>query len=284
MSIVESNVGKIRNTIAQSALRCGRDPARVKLMAVTKTVDDESIMEAIEAGVDLIGENYVQEAQRKIEKMGKKGLEWHMIGSLQSNKAKHAVRLFDMIHSVSSMNVAAELDRRAGLINRVTKILVEVNLAGESSKSGLAADEVIAFLRSICSLPRISVRGLMTMPPWTEEPENSRPYFRRLREISDRIRAEAITGIYMEELSMGDEPGFHRGHRGRRNDRPNRHGDLRKKAKPGLKIRNGARDCSEDNKGFAFQPAPPALMRCRSARYCVSANPACPSRLSPACF
>ncbi len=208
MSIVESNVGKIRNTIAQSALRCGRDPARVKLMAVTKTVDDESIMEAIEAGVDLIGENYVQEAQRKIEKMGKKGLEWHMIGSLQSNKAKHAVRLFDMIHSVSSMNVAAELDRRAGLINRVTKILVEVNLAGESSKSGLAADEVIAFLRSICSLPRISVRGLMTMPPWTEEPENSRPYFRRLREISDRIRAEAITGIYMEELSMGMSQDF----------------------------------------------------------------------------
>jgi len=202
MSSVEDNIRRIREEIAEAALRSGRDPSAVRLMAVTKTVDDARILEAIEAGVDIMGENYVQEAKRKIETMNV-DVKWHMIGHLQSNKAKYAVRLFDMIHSVDRLGLATELDKRSAAVGLVTTVLVEVNVSGEESKSGISAEEAPALVRKIASFDNLSIRGLMTMPPWFEDPENARPYFVALRELRDRIVAEKIPGVDLCELSMG---------------------------------------------------------------------------------
>ena len=201
-STVRTNIERIRNRIAGAALRSRRNVSDIRLMAVTKTVDDDRIMSAIDAGVDIIGESYVQEAKRKIEKMGK-GVEWHMIGYLQSNKAKYAIRLFDMIHSVNRMDLAVELDRRAGLAGCRMKILVEVNTSGEKSKSGVDHPEAIQLIKEIASLEHLTIRGLMTMPPWFDDPEDARPYFATLRHLRDRVMEEQIPGVEMIELSMG---------------------------------------------------------------------------------
>jgi len=202
VSVIENNIKKVRETIAEAAVKSGRNPSEVQLMAVTKTVDDDRILEAIEVGVDIVGENYVQEAKRKIEKMDV-DVKWHMIGHLQSNKAKYAVRLFDMVHSVDRMGLASELDRRSAAAKRVTDILVEVNVSGEESKNGISADEAPDLIRNISLLKNLSVRGLMTMPPWFDNPDDARPYFVALRELRDRIVEENIHGVDMRELSMG---------------------------------------------------------------------------------
>jgi pyridoxal phosphate enzyme (YggS family) len=201
-STVRDNIARIRNIIADAALRSGRKASDVRLMAVTKTVDDDRIMEAIKAGVDIIGESYIQEAKRKIEKMGRP-IEWHMIGYLQSNKAKYAVRLFDMIHSVDRMDLALELDRRSKAISLVMKVLIEVNISGEETKSGVPYKEVIQLIRDVSALNNLSIQGLMTMPPWFDDPEDARPYFVSLRELRDKIIAESISRVEMRELSMG---------------------------------------------------------------------------------
>lgn len=199
---VAANIRQIREILADAATRSGRSPADVRLMAVTKTVDDERIAAALRAGVDIIGENYVQEAKRKLETMGR-SCEWHLIGRLQTNKAKYAVRLFDMIHSVDRLELAAEIDRRAGAAGVVVKLLIEVNVAGEKTKSGVPIAEAVGLIREIAPLPNLSIRGLMTMPPWFNDPEKARPYFRAVRELRDRIRSEGIPNVRMEELSMG---------------------------------------------------------------------------------
>lgn len=201
-STVAANIARVRSTIADAALRSGRKVSDVRLMAVTKTVDDDRIMEAIAAGVDIIGESYVQEAKRKIEKMGRH-LEWHMIGYLQSNKAKYAVRLFDMIHSVDRMDLAVELDRRAKAADLVMKILIEVNISGEETKSGVPYKDALQLIRDVASLKNLSIQGLMTMPPWFDDPEDARPYFVALRELRDRVIEENIDRVEMRELSMG---------------------------------------------------------------------------------
>jgi pyridoxal phosphate enzyme (YggS family) len=201
MSVVE-NIRQVREAIAEAARRSGRPPSAVRLMAVTKTVDDDRIGEAIRAGVEIVGENYVQEAKRKIETMGKTG-EWHLIGPLQTNKAKYAVRLFDMIHSLDRRELAAELDRRARAAGRVMPVLVEVNVSGEETKSGVPLPDAPGLVRAVAPLENLSIRGLMTMPPWFDDPEDARPYFRALRELRDRIAAEAIPRVEMHELSMG---------------------------------------------------------------------------------
>jgi len=199
---VEDNIRHIREVMAEAALRSGRSAAAVRLMAVTKTVDDERILDAIRTGVDIVGENYVQEAKRKIEKMGKTG-EWHLIGRLQTNKAKYAVHLFDMIHSVDRLELAAELDRRARAAGRVIPILIEVNIGGEASKSGVPAGSALDLVRAVAPLENLSIQGLMTMPPWSDDPEESRPHFRSLRELKDRIAKEAFPRVEMRQLSMG---------------------------------------------------------------------------------
>ena len=202
MSEVRDNILRIRERIAAAAARAGRDPSAVRLMGVTKTVGDDRILQAIEAGIDIIGENYVQEARRKIELMGKKA-EWHFIGHLQTNKAKYAVRLFDMIHSVNRMSLAEELNRRAGAAGVVCRVLIEVNLGGEESKSGAPPDEAPGLIRAVGQMANLSIQGLMTMAPWYDDPERARPCFAGLREIRGRIAAENIPNVTMRELSMG---------------------------------------------------------------------------------
>ncbi len=202
MSKIEKNIERIRETIAGAAAKAGRNAGDVKIMGVTKTVDDERIREAIACGITIMGENYVQEAKRKIETMGR-DLEWHMIGHLQSNKAKYAVRLFDMIHSVDRLGLAQELDKRAKGSGMTMKILIEVNTGGEETKSGVSQDKAIDLVRAVSRLENLSLQGLMTMPPWFDNPEDARPYFVALRELRDRVVDEGIEGIEMGELSMG---------------------------------------------------------------------------------
>lgn len=186
----------------QAAGRASRDPGEIKLVAVSKTIESARIQEAVEAGVTILGENYVQEAREKIEKIGH-GVQWHMIGHLQKNKAKHTVALFDYIHSLDGISLAQEIDRRAAQKGIRVRALVEVNLSGETSKFGIASEAVMDLVRHVALLKHISIEGLMTMPPYFDEPEKARPYFIRLRELRDRIREEGIEGVRMDELSMG---------------------------------------------------------------------------------
>jgi pyridoxal phosphate enzyme (YggS family) len=199
---IRDQIEIIRGNIAKAALTSGRRVADVRLMAVTKTVDDHRIQEAISAGVDILGENYVQEGKRKIEQMGK-SVEWHMIGHLQTNKAKYAVRLFDMIHSLDRMALAVELDKRSRLAGCVTRVLIEVNISGEETKRGVPLQEAIPLVREVSALENLSIQGLMTMPPWFDDPEEARPCFVALRGLRDRIIAERIAHVEMKELSMG---------------------------------------------------------------------------------
>jgi pyridoxal phosphate enzyme (YggS family) len=201
-ALIKEQIDIIRQRIAEAARKSGRPASAVRLMAVTKTVDDRRIMQAIAAGVDMIGENYVQEARRKIELMGK-SVEWHLIGHLQTNKAKDAVRLFDMIHSLDRIELARELDRRSGMAGVVTKVLVEVNISGEETKRGVTHRDALPLIREVSALKNISVQGLMTMPPWFDDPEEARPYFVALRELKDRVAAENLPCVRMQELSMG---------------------------------------------------------------------------------
>lgn len=201
-SQVRKNIEKIRNSMAEAALRSGRNVSDIKLMAVTKTIDDDRLMEAIEAGIDIIGESYVQEAKRKIEKIGRP-LEWHMIGHIQTNKVRYVIKLFDMIHSVDRMDLAVELDRRGKNAGLVMKILIEVNVSGEKTKSGVPLTEAVALVRSVAALENLAIFGLMTMPPWSDDPEKARPCFTALRDLKNRVIEEEIPGVNMAELSMG---------------------------------------------------------------------------------
>jgi pyridoxal phosphate enzyme (YggS family) len=202
MPSIRDNLLRVLERMDQAANRAGRDAGEIKLVAVSKTVEGARIREAIEAGVTILGENYVQEAREKIEEIGH-GIQWHMIGHLQSNKAKYAVTLFDYIHSIDGISLAREIDRRAEQKGRRVRALVEVNLSGESSKFGIGSEAVMDLIHHVGTLKHISIEGLMTMPPYFDEPEKARPYFIRLREFRDRIQKEGIEGVRMDELSMG---------------------------------------------------------------------------------
>ena len=199
MLTIRDNLLKVRERIERAAQKAGRDPKEIKLVAVSKTVEVDRIKEAIEAGVSILGENYVQEAQEKIEALGKP-VSWHFIGHLQSNKAKYAVRLFDVIHSIDSIPLAEELNRRAEQPDRVIRVMIEVNLSKEATKFGTDEERVLNLARRIQSLDHLSLEGLMTMPPYFDSPEMSRPYYVALRELKDRMVKE---GIPLKELSMG---------------------------------------------------------------------------------
>ena len=199
MLTIRDNLLKVRERIERAAQKAGRDPKEIKLVAVSKTVEVDRIKEAIEAGVSILGENYVQEAQEKIEALGKP-VSWHFIGHLQSNKAKYAVRLFDVIHSIDSIPLAEELNRRAEQPDRVIRVMIEVNLSKEATKFGTDEERVLNLARRIQNLDHLSLEGLMTMPPYFDSPEMSRPYYVALRELKDRMVKE---GIPLKELSMG---------------------------------------------------------------------------------
>jgi pyridoxal phosphate enzyme (YggS family) len=202
MPSIRDNLLRVLDRMDQAAKRAGRDPEEIKLVTVSKTVEPARIREAIEAGVTILGENYVQEARRKIEEIGH-GIQWHMIGHLQTNKAKYAVTLFDYVHSIDGISLAREIDRRAAQKGRRVRALVEVNLSGESSKFGIAPEDVMELIQQVASLKHVSIEGLMTMPPYFDDPESARPYFVELRELRDRVRGEEIEGVRMDELSMG---------------------------------------------------------------------------------
>ncbi len=172
-------------------------------MAVTKTVSPERIRPAIAAGADILGENYIQEALKKIDALAKERVLWHFIGHLQTNKAKYAVRCFDLIHSVDSLRLASELNRQAEKINKVQEILVQVNISLEQTKSGVAEADTLALIRQISPLEHIAIKGLMTMPAFFDAPEKVRPYFKALAELKNRIEAQNIPRVQMTELSMG---------------------------------------------------------------------------------
>jgi pyridoxal phosphate enzyme (YggS family) len=199
MSTIKENYLRVMERIEKAACRVGRDPKAIKLVAVSKTVETDRIKEAIEGGVTILGENYVQEAQKKIEEIGRP-VAWHFIGHLQSNKAKYAVRLFEMIHSLDSIPLAKELSRRAKQTNRMIKVLIEVNLSGEASKFGADEEKILNLAKGVLPLDHLSLAGLMTMPPYFDSPEMSRPYYIRLRDLKEKMEKE---GISMKELSMG---------------------------------------------------------------------------------
>ncbi len=190
----------MRVRIAAACARAGRDPATVRMVVVAKTYGPERVREAAECGVTVFGENKVQEAKAKIP-LCPGNLSWHMVGHLQRNKVKDAVPLFDMIHSVDSVRLLETVDRMSEEAGKTMPVLVEVNVSGESSKFGLAPESVPEVLEASNKLNHVNVVGLMTMPPFTEDPAKARPHFRQLRELRDQWRAR--TGMPLDELSMG---------------------------------------------------------------------------------
>jgi hypothetical protein len=195
-----ANLETIRQRIRAACDRAGRDPDSVTLLAVTKSQPPEIVKAAAELGLLLFGENKVQEANAKIPLCPGK-LRWHFIGHLQSNKCRDAVELFEMIQSVDSLSLAQEISKRAEQVARRMPVLIEVNVAGEASKFGCQPEQLLAELKELNALPRIEIHGLMTVPPWSPEAEDSRPHFRRLRELKER--AEAVLGAPLPHLSMG---------------------------------------------------------------------------------
>jgi pyridoxal phosphate enzyme (YggS family) len=195
-----ANLEAVQQRIQAACSRSGRDPASVALLAVAKTQPPEAVKAAAELGLSLFGENKVQEAKAKIPLCPGR-LRWHMIGHLQTNKCRDAVALFAMIQSVDSLPLAQEIARRAEQAAKTMPVLLEVNVAGEASKFGYAPDRLMAEFKALNGLPRIEIHGLMTLPPWTAEPEKVRPHFRRLRELKEQC--EQILGAPLPHLSMG---------------------------------------------------------------------------------
>jgi pyridoxal phosphate enzyme (YggS family) len=196
---IGERLAKVSRRIEAAANRSGRAASSVTLVAVSKTMPVEVIRGAVAAGVTILGENRVQEARDKIAALPGVA-QWHLIGHLQTNKAKLAVGLFDRIHSLDSIRLAHELDRHAAEAGRRLRCLIEVNVGGEDQKSGASEEEVRPLLDAAARLPHIVVEGLMAIPPFLSNPEAVRPYFRRLRAVRDALAAE---GFALPDLSMG---------------------------------------------------------------------------------
>jgi pyridoxal phosphate enzyme (YggS family) len=194
----------VRSQINTCAASCQRSPEEITLVAVSKTHPAEIVRAAIAAGVTDLGENRVQEADVKIAEVGRESARWHLIGHLQSNKARRAVELFDVIHSVDSVALAQRLDRVCGEVNREElPVLIQIDLGKESTKSGAAESDLPEIVNAIKQSQLVRLRGLMTMPPYFDDPEQARPFFRRLRELRDELSAQGAFGDAGGELSMG---------------------------------------------------------------------------------
>jgi len=202
METIKNNLEIINKKIKKAALKANRNPEEIKLVAVTKTATMGQIEEAINAGVKIIGENRVQDAKEKYQILTA-GIEWHLIGHLQTNKVKYAVEIFNCIHSVDSIKLAQEIDKRSKQFGKIMDVLVEVNVSGEESKYGIKPEEVKPFIKNISEFLRIKVRGLMTIAPIVKDKEEVRPYFRKLRELSKEIKSKNIENVKMDYLSMG---------------------------------------------------------------------------------
>ena len=200
---LKKRIQDIKKRINAAARTSQRDDSDIRLLAAAKTMSVETVRTAIENGIDVIGENYIQEARQKYEALKETGVSWHFIGHLQSNKAKYAVRIFDLIHSVDSVKLAAQLDKEAGKTGKIQKILIQVNLDGEASKSGAPPEDALCMARQIAGFKHVSIRGLMTMPRFFDDPDRARPFFSALFRLKETLAAEQIPGVWMEELSMG---------------------------------------------------------------------------------
>jgi len=200
---LKQRLESVRHRIARAAKSSGRLPEDIRLVAVSKTMTVETVSTAIDAGVDILGENYIQEARSKVNALADRDVDWHFIGRLQTNKAKYAVRLFDLIHSVDSLKLARELDKQAARVGKIQSILLQVNVAKEETKSGAFAEDLHDLVAAVARLPNLSLEGLMTMPPFFNAPDKVRPYFSQLRQLRDEIAGKQIANIRMRELSMG---------------------------------------------------------------------------------
>ena len=202
--MISENLSQIKRRIIEAAKRAGRDPSGVRLLAVTKEQSDATVAKGIQAGMTLLGENKVQEASGKIEAFGRKnGLEWHFIGRLQKNKVKFIFDLFDLIHSVDSLALAEAIHKKAQKIGSCMPILLQVNISGEKSKLGIDPLDLPREIRKFAKFEGVKISGLMTIPPFDRNPETSRPYYARLRELRDTCSSLNIPRICLDELSMG---------------------------------------------------------------------------------
>ena len=203
MDSLKDRLSRVQERIGRAAEACGRPADSVRLVAVSKTKPVEMIQEAVAAGVSIVGENYIQEAREKIAALSDCPVSWHFIGHLQRNKAKYAVRLFDLIHSVDSLKLAEALDQQAGKIHKIQRILIQVNIGEDPAKFGTTAQETLDLIRTVGAFKNLSIQGLMTMPPFFDDPERVRPCFEALSRLRDDIRAAEIPDVVMAELSMG---------------------------------------------------------------------------------
>ena len=199
---ISSHLIQINRRINAAAQQAGRDPASVRLVAVSKTRPAADISEAFHAGQTVFGENYIQELVTKLTEVHE-AVEWHVIGHLQSNKVRYIAGQVALIHSVDRLSLAREIDLQWGKLGKTCDILVQVNISGEATKSGTTEEGAIQLVRECALLPHIRVRGLMTMPPFFDDPEAARPFFSELWRLSKTIAAHNIAGVDMVELSMG---------------------------------------------------------------------------------
>ena len=199
---VTANYRKIIDRISEAALKAGRNPQEIKLLAAAKSQSIESIRAAIAAGVRLVGENYVQEAEHKKQAISET-VEWHMIGHLQRNKVKSALNTFDLIQSLDSTALALEFEKEGKKRGKTVRTLIEVNLGDEQSKSGLAQDRVVELLKRVGDLAHLRVEGFMAVPPFRENPEEVRPFFTALKNLQVELRCLKIPNVMLNELSMG---------------------------------------------------------------------------------
>jgi pyridoxal phosphate enzyme (YggS family) len=202
MSGISENIRNVRSRIERAAVKVGRSAEEIKLVAVSKTVEPERINQAILCSIDTIGENRVQEAEKKFKQVTGP-VKKHLVGHLQTNKAKKAVELFDFIQSVDSLRIAEEISKRALEAGKVMEVLVEVNTSCEETKFGLEEDKVVPLFETISRLEGIKIKGLMTIGLFSDEPEDTRPCFKRLKELFDRIKSAGIGNVEMKYLSMG---------------------------------------------------------------------------------
>lgn len=199
----QDHIARVRQRIAAASVRAGRRPEEVKLVAVSKTVPPERIRQAYEAGLRDFGENRVQEADAKRTALSDLTVTWHLVGHLQTNKAKLARELFHWVHSVDSQRLAHKLHQAAPCTGDRLPVLLEVNLGGEPTKSGVQEHELLPLAEEVGRFETLDLRGLMTLPPLFEDPQQARPFFRRLRELARGIESANLPNVSMRELSMG---------------------------------------------------------------------------------
>lgn len=208
MNQIKKNLETIQNEILKTARKIKRDPESIILIGVSKKQSIETILNGIDAGIKTFGENYINEAVEKINIINNDTISWHFIGHLQSNKAKFAVKYFDLIHSVDTAKLAKEINKQAEKINKIQDILIQINISEEESKSGINAGSAFLLAEEISSLENIRVKGIMGMPPFSDDPENARTYFKKLKNIKDNIDKQNIPSVTMEHLSMGMSQDF----------------------------------------------------------------------------